>query len=243
MKKKIISLTLATLMVVATITGCGKDTPKNETTNNETNVESTTETPTPDTNVSVDENVEIVEVEYSYDSSWVFPEGTEGFTDKYVSESKPDWSLNRTHYVAKNGTEMNFEWEGPLELGKKAGGEESTLVLGGLDYELSAWNGGPLELAEIEECYNLDKDTWVTLSGSATYVENGYYNVEKVENIVYVTYEVSTDDMQGYAYYICNGDAGNYYMFVYLENKDVYDETRAMKVLDSISYWDYVPEN
>ena len=82
MKKRILTLTLAAMMIVATLIGCGNDTTKENTTNNEvvtetpspeTNVPETdaptTETPTPETNVPETETID-----WEYSGSWEFPE-------------------------------------------------------------------------------------------------------------------------------------------------------------------------
>ena len=169
-----------------------------------------------------------------------------GFTKKYLNEDYPEWSLNETHYVDTNGNEMNFEWEGPATLGENAGvtSGSTTLMLSDseMNYILRAWNGGELKVEELDECLALDKDVWTTLSATdIIYPENGYYNIERVDNVVYVTYAVKTDTMQGYSYFICNGDVGNYYMFTYLEKNEIYNDARAMFVINSIEYWNYIP--
>ena len=174
---------------------------------------------------------------YSDSYKWEFPDGMEGFTDKFVIASDESMSFNCTHYVAKDGTEMNFTWMGPTKLGERAGAGDKTLSLYGdnSNYELRAWNSGELKLEELEECLALEKNVWTSLSGSnTTYPEDGYYNVERIDNIVYVKYAVKTDTMKGYSYFICNDDAGNYYMFTYLKKNEIYDATRAMNVINNI---------
>ncbi len=267
MKKKFIALLTITTLSLSLLVGCGQQatTNTNEDTSTEENTEVNTEVEESGEDVVVEmpteEPIATPEVEepvvepttedefdgfYSDSYQWAFPEsiGVEGFTDKYVLASDETMSFNCTHYVAKDGTEMNFSWVGPTELGEKADAGNTTLFLYGNDsaYELRAWNGGELKLEELEECLALEKDVWTSLSGSdITYPEDGYYNIERINNIVYVTYAVKTDTMNGYSYFICNGDVENYYMFTYLERNEIYDDTRAMNVINSLEYWTYNP--
>ena len=249
MKKRILTLTLAVMMIAATLIGCGNDTTKDET-NVTPNTEVTTETPTPDTNVETDttvENTETVETEdWKYTTTWQFPEGMDGFTDKFVSSNDKTWSKNQTHYVDNNGNVMDFVWEGPAELGEKAGYVKTTITLAGGDYELRAWYGGTMTMEDIEPSLELDKETMMSPTATiCTPVENGYYNMERVDNTIVVTYEIVDNGTQkvGFAHYLYNADAGEIYCFIYSEKSEIYNSTRAMKVIDSIKFWDYEPTN
>ena len=71
---------------------------------------------------------------------------------------------------------------------------------------------------------------------------DGYYNVEITENTIEVTFEVENNDYKGYNYYVIDVENGICYQFAYVENIEVYDETRALNVVNSIEYWDYIPE-
>ena len=259
MKRRFYALMLVVAMLAMTLVGCGSDTSNTTNTTNDVTVNTEVEesgddvvvesTEDPVATPEVDEEVVVSTEEsetpkFSYELTLAFPDGMEGFTRKYLNEEFEDWSLNETHYVATNGTEMNFTWEGPATLGENATAGESSLYLYGEDnYNLRAWNGGELKLEELEECLAFEKSVWTSLSGSdVSYPEDGYYNVERIDNIVYVKYAVKTDTMNGYSCFICNGDAGNYYMFTYLERNEIYDDTRAMNVVNSIAYWDnYTP--
>ena len=33
-----------------------------------------------------------------------------------------------------------------------------------------------------------------------------------------------------------------YYVFVYVEKSEIFDFSRALEVVESIEYWDYIPE-
>jgi len=264
MKRRIFAFMLVVAMLAMTLVGCGSDTTDTTNTTNDVTVnteteesgedvvvestedpvvESTTEPEVEDPVVEPTEEPTTEEEFYSDSYQWTFPEGMDGFTDKFVLASDETMSFNCTHYVDTNGNEMNFSWVGPTELGEKADAGETTLFLYGNDsFELRAWNGGELKLEELEECLALEKNVWTSLSGSnVTYPENGYYNIERIDNIVYVKYAVKTDTMNGYSCFLCNGDVGNYYMFTYLERNEIYNDTRAMNVINSIEYWPYNP--
>ena len=42
--------------------------------------------------------------------------------------------------------------------------------------------------------------------------------------------------------YVVDLNRGTCYQFTYLENNEVYDNSRAMFVINSIDFWDYIPE-
>ena len=247
MKKKIISLTLATLMVVATLVGCGS---KEKPVTPNTNTEVTTETPTPDTTTP---EVDVPETEvgtttpedvFSTSYALDFPSGMTGFTDKFVFASDETWSLNDTHYVDAEGNEMNFEWEGPTTLGENAvvSSGHPTLVLGETSgkYVLCAWTYGYVDEAKFKADLEFTKETWTSFASvDIPYVENGYYNIETTDTTIEVTFEVANDTKKGYDYYIVDLNEETCYQFTYLEDKTIYDDTRAMKVVESIKYWDY----
>ena len=249
MKKRIISLTLAAMMLAVTLIGCGNST--NENVTPETNTEVTTETPTPDTTTpevdvpetEVGDNDVDVETFFSTSYALDFPEGMTGFTDKYVFSSDETWSLNNTHYVDNSGNTMNFEWEGPTELGEKATTTDSTLALLGGDYALFAWTYGYAD-GDFELCANMDKETWTSFTLlDIPYVENGYYNVDISDNTILTIFEVEGLEYKGYASCITDSNNKICYQFTYVEKIDSYNEERAMKVIESIKFWNYEPTN
>ena len=181
---------------------------------------------------------------YSDSYSWTFPEGMDGFTDKYVFNGNESWSLNFTHYVNNDGKEMNFLWEGPTALGERATSNGKALFLFGENnnYHLCVWNGNYGE-GDYENCINLSKETWTSFAPvDIPYVENGYYDVEVTDTTIEVTFKVLGIGYEGYNYYVLDTINEIGYQFAYLENIEIYDDTRAMNVINSISYWDYIPE-
>ena len=266
MKRRIYALMLVVAMLAMTLVGCGSDTSDTTNTTNDatvnTEVEESGETvvpETPDEDPADTPEVEepVVEAEptpdgdvngvnetinYEYAHDFTFPEGMNGFTKQYLNEDYPEWSLNETHYVDINGNEMNFEWEGPAMLGENAGTSGKTLILrNGDDFELRAWNSGYSD-GDYEQCVNLPKETWISFADeNIPYEENGYYNVETTDNSIIVTFKVSGNGYEGYNYYVLDGNNNVGYQFAYFEKSEIYDDARAMFVINSIEYWNYIP--
>lgn len=268
MKKKIYALMLVVAMLAMTLVACGSDT--NDTTNTTNDVTVNTEveesgddvvvepTEEPTVTPEVEEPVveptpeEVVDGEndtpmYAYSTTFVFPDDMEGFTRKYLNEDYPDWSVNETHYIDTNGNEMNFEWEGSAALGESAGVNSNTLNLKEKSntYEIRAWHGGSMNMEDIEPALAADSTVWTnTTSSFCSLPENGYYNVERVENTLIVTYELidNNSGQIGYARFLANADIGETYCFMYLETPETFDDTRAMNVINSFDFWEYIPE-
>ena len=171
----------------------------------------------------------------------------EGFTRKYLNDDLTEWSLNETHYVANDGTEMNFTWEGPASLGETAWSGEKTLFLtdARYDYELRAWC---FPIATQEDALrNFDKDTIVNWDANATiYTENDYYDFtdgEKVARVIFkITRNIDGIEYIGYACYFDNYETNVCYQITYLEKAEVFDDTHALNVVNSLDFWnDYTP--
>ena len=83
---------------------------------------------------------------YSCTYLWNYPRDVECLVKKCIYANDETWSKNYTHFVAPNGDEMNFIWDGPDSLGTKAWSGESTLGLAEAEkiYRLYAWSN-PLE--------------------------------------------------------------------------------------------------
>ena len=257
MKKRIISLTLAVMMIAATLIGCGNDTTKDET-NVTPNTEVTTETPTPETDVpEVDvPETEVgdseVDVENFFKDAYSleFPTGMTGFTDKYVFSSDETWSLNDTHYVDVDGNIMDFEWEGPTELGEKATFVSTNLFLfsPNKDHMLIAYTTGALSPETYDETITYGKDVITSFANNELkYVPEGYYNANIGDTYTTYTFaikgDVNSDTYVGYAHYILDRNSGICYQFMYSEKETTYDETRALKLVNSIKIWTYEPTN
>lgn len=261
MKNKFIAMLTITTMTLSLLVGCGQ--PATPNTNEDTSTEQNTEVDESGDDVVVEPTEEPIEepttepeVEepttedtseneepvYEYSHTWAFPDGLEGFTRKFLNEDYPEWSVNHTHYVAPNGNEMNFRWEGPSGLGESANAGEKVLYLYGENCELRAWTYGYVD-GDYESCLEMDKATWTGFApDDIPYVEGGYYNVETTDDVIKVVFAVENENYKGYNCYITDSTNAICYQFAYHENIETYDDTRAMNVINSIMYWDYIPE-
>lgn len=270
MKRRFYALMLVVAMLAMTLVGCGSDTSDTTNTTNDATVNTEVEesgddvvvepTEEPIVTPEVDEPVveteptldgdvngesETINYEYAYD--FTFPDGMTGFTKKYLNETVPEWSLNETHYVDTNGNEMNFEWEGFATLGENAGVSTGhpTLILvdANGNYTLRAWTYGAVDDVEFAMDLECSKETWTSFASvDIPYVENGYYDIQTTDTTIEVIFEVANDTQKGYDYYVDDLNRGTCYQFTYLENNEVYDNSRAMFVINSIDFWDYIPE-
>lgn len=275
MRKKLITMLTITTMTLSLLVGCGQQATPN--TNEDTSTEQNTEvevvepTATPEVEPTMEPVVEPTtepEVEdpvvepteeptiengedefYSDSYQWAFPEGLDGFTDKFVIASDETMSFNCTHYVDINGNEMNFSWVGPTALGEKASTYKNTLTLydSAGEYALRAFTTGELSPETYDELKSYVKETIISFAAPETpYIPDGYYNANIGDNYMSYTYaiagDISGNAYKGYEHYICDRENGLCYQFSYLENVNIYDDTRAMNVIDSIDFWDYIPE-
>ena len=262
MKKKFIAMLTITTMTLSLLVGCGQSATPN--TNEDTSTVQNTEVKESGDDVVVateepivaevveDVVAEVVEEEsvtinYEYAYDLKFPNGMTGFTKKYLNETVPEWSLNETHYVDTNGNEMNFEWEGFATLGESAGVSTGhpTLILIDADgnYTLRAWTYGTVDEVKFAMDLEYSKETWTSFASvDIPYVENGYYDIQTTDTTIEVVFEVANDTQKGYDYYVVDLNRGTCYQFTYLENNEVYDNSRAMFVINSIDFWDYIPE-
>ena len=188
---------------------------------------------------------------YSDSYQWTFPESMDGFTDKFVYANDETMSFNCTHYVDPNGNEINFTWVGPTELGSNAslGRNGKTLNLGNSsgEYALRAFTTGELSPEDYEETINYSKETIISFASSdVSYIEDGYYNAIIEDNYLSYTFAVEgvgdNVNCQGYCHFIMDFENDACYQFTYLEDTSIYDDQRALSVVNSLEYWDYIPE-
>lgn len=264
MKRRFYALMLVVAMLAMTLVGCGSDTTDTTNTTNDVTVNTETEEsgedvvvePTedpvvePTTELEVEDHVvepteePTTEEEFYSDSyQWTFPEGMDGFTDKFVLASDETMSFNCTHYVDTNGNEMNFSWVGPTELGEQADAGETTLFLyGGDNYELKAWG---CEVSGPEDALReFDKETIVGWdSSSSIYTEGDYYEFVDGDIDARVTFKISRtiNDVEytGYACYFENYETMTCYQITYVERNDIFDDERALSVVNSLDFWTY----
>ena len=201
----------------------------------------------PTTEPEVETTVENEEDDFYSDSyQWTFPSDMDGFTDKFVYASDETMSFNCTHYVDPNGNEMNFSWVGPTELGENAGfgSNGTTLILKNSsgEYALRAFTTGELSPETYDEIKSYDKETIISFAAKdSPYITDGYYDSNIGDTYMSFTFAVASDTQKGYNHYIMDREKGLCYQFVYLENNDIYDDTRTMNVINSLDFWTYNP--
>lgn len=268
MKRRFFTLMLVVAMLAMTLVGCGETTDTTDTTNNDTNVETDVEVDAPTDDTVVEDTADVPVVDdakdeansnddvvngeddkpvYEYATTWEFPIGMDGFTNKYLNEEYPNWSVNYTHGVAANGNEMNFRWEGPIELGEIAGVNGNTIALSDSNnnFEISAWSF-PISTNE-EALSNYDKEEIISWNASVTpYINGEYYEFIEEETTSRVIFKVTSNrngvEYTGYACYVDNYETMVCYQMVYLENNETFDDSRALAVVKSFDFWNYIPE-
>lgn len=187
---------------------------------------------------------EINEDSFSHSYGLEFNDGMEGFTDKYIYKDDETWAYNLTHFVSKSGNEINFAWNGPVEIGECA--TESDDMLGlynkATDSYLMTWSN-VYSNDVYTEALNTSKETWTTYASGTgfEYTEDGFFDKKDGEQIR-VTYQISGGGLEGFMLYLIDSTNEIYYVFVYVEKSEVFDYTRAIKVIESIEYKEYVPK-
>jgi hypothetical protein len=79
---------------------------------------------------------------------------------------------------------------------------------------------------------NQSKD--VLLGSTAEHISNDYYDVYEDETMWRVIYSVYGDDYKGYACYIDDYKVNTCYQFIYCEKNSIYDDARALALVESI---------
>ena len=247
MKKKILTGILLVAMSLSLVACGGK------TTNDEANKTPGTEISTENVNDNAEnksepntemnagaENTE-GETETSdkwvYAYSWKFPEGVIGKIDKYTNAAYPDWSKNRTHFVGtENGFVMDFSWEGPLALGEctseSTDGNTLWLETNNNDYRFAAWVDGLED--EADWAKNADKETIISWVNSVKYIDGEFYEGRETEEGYKVIFKVSNEEYTGYVCFIDDYERLEAHQFIYLEKTEIFDNERALKVVNSI---------
>lgn len=233
------------------LVGCGTtQTTSDNTTNDTTTSEKMQESEVIEETQAVEESEVVENTEVSSEEtfiesySWTFSEGMDGWTDKWIYADDLEWSYNQTHYVDVNGNTMNFKWEGPTGLGARAGlsPNGTTLILKNSsgEYALRAFTTGELSPETYDEIKSYDKETIISFAAKdSPYITDGYYDSNIGDTYMSFTFAVASDTQKGYNHYIMDREKGLCYQFVYLENNDIYDDTRAMIVINSLDFWNY----
>jgi hypothetical protein len=262
-KKRFLALLIAAVFVSMSLTACGNkaaetngDAESTET--SEESEEETKETKEADketkkaaeetkassveeetTKATLDEDIPVVSDIYTLE----FPEAIvgSGYTTKCVLADDESMSINYTHYEdsASNLT-IDFSWNGPTTLGDVAttvNGTHTELFLydknnvNDYSYSLHYWYGGEITNEE-DYIKNFSKD--VILGASPENASNDYYDIYEDETMWRVIYSVYGDNYKGYACFIDDYKVNTCYEFVYVEKNSVYDDARALALVESI---------
>ena len=178
--------------------------------------------------------IEILDNELHFNgptSSWIFPEGMEGKTQKTPMVN--DMSKNVTTYTTPNNHEMSFHWYGPRMLASQASEEKGVLTLEESEglYKLNA------QAIPIDEVWNMYDIGSYGLMDNEHYVEGS--NIDDYGT--QILYPIVDDNgYKGYATLLYGSNnqmpQDYYYFFTYVEKEDVYDDERALEVMASLDY-------
>lgn len=184
------------------------------------------------------------------EGTYTFPDGMNGYTEKHPLIADSNMSTNITHFVDSNGNIIDFHWRGPSTVGLYA--TENNNVL-----ELSDQDGNYyLRVSLVNDfkdfCYtNIDEDGNITYSADDTCSKYLYeneefikgstidYNISRGNRGLAIAFPISRDDgYKGYAY-MCEGNSTgdgkeHVYVFTYVEKEEVYDDARALEVINYI---------
>lgn len=255
MRKKILYLLLTSTLIATSLAGCDDttDIEQNRTTGEITTSTNNTTTSNSSGNSS-EESTTINTSENTEPESILKPSGAiayhftsdvigSGFTEQLISTEDANWSYNKTHYINPDGDTMNFSWEGPEKMGELVYSTTSgtALIIKDSDgnYALRAITTGEAPKDTFDATKSWSKEQIVAcVHKDVKYIADGYYSSNISDNVLEYTFaiqaEVDKKQHKGYAYFIMVRDTGLCYQFYYLENSDVYDDERALKVIDSL---------
>lgn len=255
MKKKFLYLLLAGTISATSLVGCGDSTDKepngtvgevttniDNTTTNNSSGNSSEESTTNNTSENTEPESILKPsgaIAYHFTSDVI----GKGFTEQLISTEDTSWAYNKTHYINPDGDTMNFSWEGPEKMGELVYSTTSGTALiikdSDANYALRAITTGETPKDTFDATKLWSKEQIVAcVHKDVKYITDGHYSSNITDNVLEYTFaiqaEVDKKQHKGYAYFIMVRDTGLCYQFYYLENSDVYNEERALKVIDSL---------
>ncbi len=231
MKKKLLCFLLTCSLTSILLAGC------NNSSDNTPDTTDSTETTAPN-ETTLDNSSDFKTYKFTE-----IVQGT-GFSEQKISDDDKNWSYNKTHYINPDEDVMNFSWEGPTGIGEVSYSTTSGTALimknHNGDYALRAFTTGQTPTDTFDATKSWDKSKIITcVHKDVSYIKDGFYNSEISDNTLKYTFAIEStiDDVQhrGYAYFIMTRDTGICYQFYYLENLNVYDDSRAIKVINSLT--------
>jgi hypothetical protein len=257
-KRRFLALLIAAVFVSMSLTACGNKAAETNgdavsTETSEESEEEIKETKEADketkassveeetTKATLDEDIPVVSDIYTLE----FPEAVvgSGYTEKCVLADDASMSINYTHYEdSEYSRTVDFSWRGPTTLGNVATtvdgdyGNELFLYdknnVNDYVYGLHYWYGGTL-VNEEDYMKNISKEAILNCT-AAEHSSNGYYDVYEDETMYRVIFSVYGDDYKGYDCYIDDYKTNTCYQFTYCEKNSVYDDARALTLVESI---------
>lgn len=162
-------------------------------------------------------------------------DNAEGYTEKSIYRDDITWADCFTHVRNPSGTEMDFIWSGPKEIGDYTyqEGNYASLTDEKQNYFLDAWCTGIME-SEADLMKNYTAEEIMEIE-EATPNENSF-RIEEDDDYYSVFFEISNDEYIGCVRYIDNLKTMLCYQFRYLERKEIYNEERVKKVIESLAF-------
>ena len=252
MKRKIITLFLATAVAASAVTGCGNEAAEEVKTTAEESTEiEITEAETAEVAESTEESAEDKPSDdglYSKMETGIykFDDSTAKiYSDQYTLKEDETKAVFTNCAVSENGYAGSFSFTGPKELGKcvflSDDHSQFTFSNSNTNSTMNLWVGlSPSTQEEVDEMIAMDKETITGFANPACpYSENGYYSRESTDDYLTWKYAVENDNEKGYEFYKLRLSDGACYQFEYTESKTIYDENRVNDLLNSIRIENY----
>ncbi len=175
-------------------------------------------------------------------------------TNHYFIPAAEEMGVYVTTYTSSEGREMSFCWEGPVELMSVAAENNGSLYYEDTNnsYRLRAYalpeSPSMLDYVTSEGVYpfnyqdNNEKivSEWLSyLDETECYVQGSSFDAAKRRYGNEVVFPITGENgYKGYAHYIFEGNMDRFYVFTYMEHESVYDDERALHIINSIQIHD-----
>lgn len=158
-----------------------------------------------------------------------------------VYRTDETWSVKTVEWLTEDGSKETVMFKAPTELGNKGIVDDKIIMLvnDSENYSFQGLQYGYAENAFENYVYNSSKENWISdVVAGYSYEENGYFDLQIENGILSVIFKISGKDKEGYRRCIVDRDRKIDDIFYYMENSEIYDDSRALTVISSITYWD-----
>lgn len=193
---------------------------------------------------SVIDKADIESDKENFSDSWVRElENEKGklSVETCVFKEEETWSVKLVEWITKEGSTETFLFEAPTEFGSQGVIEETSLLL--QDDSSDSF----FEVVQIgyDDTYSYEnfvngstKEYWTSNVSNFLYEENGYYELSIENGVLSVMFKISNEEnLEGYQYCIIDKEHKIANVFYYLENVEIFDDSRAKRICSSIDYW------